>query len=80
MKLTPERIFRAGFFYGGLTRNEREWFNILGESSVTKTILQAKESKEFGEFARKYPDLVDELNETVTMMFGERQSKKRKRS
>jgi hypothetical protein len=65
MRLTPERIFKAGFLLGFLTREEQGWLKTLGDSDVTKRVL---EKRVYEKFSMEHPDLAAEWTETVKQM------------
>jgi len=66
MRLTKERIFRAGVVQGLLMREEQNWYQMLNTWPETKRVIEKSVWKKF---AKKNPEAASEYRETVGLLF-----------
>ena len=69
MRLSKERIFRAGVVQGLLMREEENWYQMLNTWPETKRVI---EKSVWEKFAKKNPEAAAEYRETVRLLFGKK--------
>lgn len=69
MRLSKERIFKAGVVQGLLMREEQNWYQTLNTWPETKRVI---EKSVWEEFAKKCPEAAAEYRETVRLLFGKK--------